>query len=230
MANVVSFAETKAIQGFLTYLNKNYSKRISTTDTYLIAAISAWFHQESGGLSRIIGNNPFNIRNSPLQSGQRQSRNGNGKFAIFSSMTVGFAAAANLLMHGGWGSGGKDQDAYGYRLVIAALMKGGNQGAVDFLAALAMSKWDAAHYGANSWLEAYDPKQNHLLHNYVGITGIQLKDPSPPKSKAVKPAPILPVDYNYKVVVRDYLNPWAARDLYRRRRRRSIMDGATTKR
>jgi hypothetical protein len=227
MANVISFAETKAIQGFLSYLNKNYSKRISTTDTLLIAAVSAWFHQESGGLSRVIGNNPFNIRSSPLQSGQRTSKNGNGKFAVFSSMAVGFAAAAHLLMRGGWGTNIQDVDAYGYRLALNALKRGGNQGAVDFLAALAMSKWDAAHYGVNGWLQAYDPKQNHLIRNYVGITGVQLKDPHP---KPPKPLPILPRDFNYQVVVRNYLDPWAVSALYKHRTRRQTIDVSGMKR
>jgi len=230
MASTVSYAETKAIQGFLSYLNKNFSKRISTTDVLLIAAISAWFHQESGGLSRVIGNNPFNIRVSPLQIGQRQTKNGNGKFSIFATMAQGFAAAAYLLMHGGHGVGSKDADAYGYRLALRALMKGGNQGAVDFLAALAMSKWDAAHYGATSWLEAYDAKKNHLLRNYIGITGVQLANPNPKPAAKPRQFAKMPQDFNYKVVVRSYIDPWAVSALYRSRRRASTVDGSATKR
>lgn len=228
----VSFAETKAIQGFLGYLNKNYSKRITTTDTYLIAAVSAWFHQESGGLSHVLGNNPFNIRDSPLENGSRQTAH-NGHFATFATIAIGFAAAARLLMYGGHGSGSKDRDAYGYRLAINALKQGGNQGAVDFLAALAMSSWDAGRYGTHNWAEAYSPKSNHLLRNYVGITGIQLKDPHPKPKKQPKPPPTLPRDFNYQVSVRNYLDPYAAGRRYEHRHGHmgsSAVDRTTLKR
>ena len=218
-SNTVSYKETLAIQAFLKYLNRNYSKSINSQDQFLILAIASWFHQESGGLSKVIGNNPFNIRNSPLQSGQRTSKNGNGKFAIFSSMARGFMAAAYLLMHGGHGSGSKDLDAYGYRLALNALKRGGNQAAVDFLAAMAMSKWDAAHYGTASWVDAYDPKRNHLLRVYFGWKYVQLKDPHP---KPPKEPPPLPQDFNYKVVVRNYLDPWAAQQRYDSRHQRTI--------
>lgn len=225
MANVVSYAETKGIQAFLGYLSKRYSKLINPKDTYLIAAVAAWFHQESGGLSKVIGNNPFNIRPgmvSFMASGVRVSTKGNGKFLVFSSMARGFEAAAYLLIHA--------NPAYGYRLAINALKKGGNQGAVDFLAALAMSSWDAAHYGAQSWEDAYNPKKNHLLRNYLGITGVQLSDPRPPKKK--KPLPQLPRDFNYKVVQRNYLDPYARHAMYLNRHRKQSLtvDGSPTKR
>lgn len=215
MARTVDYATTKAIQGFLRYLHDNYNKRVDYRDSYLIMAVAAWFVQESGGLSRVIGNNPFNIRNSPLQSGQRTSRNGNGKFAIFKDMQTGFAAAAYLLMHGGWGSGKNDQDAYGYRLALAALLKGGNQGANDFLAALAMSKWDAAHYGAHNIQEAYQAKHNHLIRNYLTFGGVMLEAPAKPR----KPIPELARDFNFKTAPNNFIDPWYALRLYRSRRR-----------
>lgn len=218
MAITIPYAEVKAVQGFLTYLNKNYSKQIDPRDTFLIAAVSAWFRQESGGLSRVIGNNPFNIRNSPLQSSQRVTSS-NGRFSVFSTMERGFAAAAYLLMHGGFGAGAKDQDVFGYRLAINALKRGGNQGAVDFLAALAMSSWSATHYGANAWLEAYDPKKNNLLRVYASIGGAQITNPNQPKPKPRKPLPTLARDFNYQVVVKAYLDPWAVSALYKRRRK-----------
>jgi len=221
--STISYAETIAIQAFLGYLTKNWSKSINAKDTFLIAAVSAWFHQESGGLSRVIGNNPFNIRNSPLQSGTRKTLNGNGHFAVFSSMARGFMAAAYLLMHG--------SKAYGYQLALNAMKKGGNQGAVDFLAALAMSSWDAGHYGAHSWIEAYDQAHNHLLRNYVGIAHVQLANPHP---KPPKPTPVLPRDFNYRVVIRNYIDPWAVQAMYRYRRGRTALgnrvDGSGTKR
>jgi len=222
MAITIPYAEVKAVQGFLTYLNKHYSKLIDPKDTFLIAAVSAWFRQESGGLSRVIGNNPFNIRNSPLQSSQRKTSS-NGVFSVFATMEKGFAAAAYLLMHGGWGVKAKDSDLFKYRLAINALKQGGNQGAVDFLAALAMSSWSATHYGASTWLAAYDAKKNHLLRVYLSIGGVQAANPNVPKPKPRKPIPELPRDFNYQVVVRDYLDPWAVSALYKRRRRSSSM-------
>jgi hypothetical protein len=211
---VVSYAETIAIQGFLGYLNKNYSKAISVTDTYLIAAVAAWFHQESGGLKSVIGNNPFNIRSSPLESGYRQTTS-NGQFAIFSTMAQGFAAAAYLLIHG--------STAYGYQLALNALKNGGNQAAVDFLAALAMSSWDIAHYGATDWLSAYDVNKNHLLSVYLGVKGIQLINPVKPRPKPPpKPPPKLPVDHAYHETPREYTDPWAAGILYAGRHRATV--------
>ena len=208
---------TRAIQAFLGYLHDHYNKRINNRDPNLIMAVAAWFIQESGGLSRVIGNNPFNIRVSPLQSGYRVSKNGNGRFAVFSSMAKGFEAAAFLLMHGGWGSGKKDQDAYGYRLALNALKKGGNQGANDFLAALAMSKWDAAHYGSHNWTEAYQAKHNHLIRNYLTYGGVILDAPATDKPR--KPIPPLAKDFNFKVAPNNFLDPWYALRLYQSRRR-----------
>lgn len=224
---VVSYAESKAIVAMLTYLNKNFSKRINPKDTFLIIAISAWFHQESGGLSRVIGNNPFNIRQSPLAVGYRQTKNGNGKFAVFATMADGFRAAAYLLIVGGHGSGSKDADAYGYRLALKAMMKGGNQGAWEFLAALAMSKWDAAHYGAANWQEAFDAKHNHLLRNYLTYGGVQLANPHP-KPKKKKPVPQLPRDFNFKVSPNNFIDPWRAQDMYDRRHAKPSSVAATT--
>lgn len=213
MSNILGYAESQAAVAFLKYLNKNYSKQINYNDTFLILAVGAWMQQESGGLKRVIGNNPFNIRSSPFAVGYRVTAH-NGKFAIFATLGKGLEAAAYLLMHGGHGSGTKDLDAYGYRLALNALKRGGNQAANDFLAALARSSWDAAHYGTTDWLTAYDPKTNHLLRVYLGYTGAQVKDPHP---KPAKPIPKLPSDFNYQVLVRNYTDPWAARDMYRRR-------------
>lgn len=210
----LGYAESQAAVAFLKYLNRNYSKSINYNDTYLILAVGAWLIQESGGIKNIIGNNPFNIRQSPFAIGYRTSKNGNGKFAIFASLSKGLEAAAYLLMHGGHGSGTKDVDAYGYRLALNALKRGGNQAANDFLAALARSSWDAAHYGTTDWMTAYDPKTNHLLRVYLSYGAAQVKDPHP---KPAKPIPVLPRDFNYQVIVRNYTDPWAARDLYRRR-------------
>jgi hypothetical protein len=237
VARNVDYKTSRAIQAFLGYLHDHYSKRIVARDPNLIMAVAAWFVQESGGLSRVIGNNPFNIRYSPLQSGTRKSK-GNGSFAVFSSMAKGFEAAAYLLMHGGFGNkkvpiygyrivDGKkrpyvtgykrvDADIYGYRLALNALMKGGNEGANDFLAALAMSSWDSAHYGSHNWTQAYTAKHNHLIRNYLTYGGVLLEAPTTKKRKEL---PTLARDFNYKVIPNNFLDPWAAKTRYESRHR-----------
>ena len=62
-----SVAETKFAIAFLKKLGGNYQSSL------LIAGVIAWLRQESGGLNRVIGNNPFNIRNSNLAIGYRKS-------------------------------------------------------------------------------------------------------------------------------------------------------------
>ena len=230
MALTLTYQETTAIRGFLGYLNKHYSKFIMSDDIYLISAVGAWFYQESGGAKRVIGNNPFNIRPgmvSFMANGVRVSRNGNGKFLVFASLTKGFEAAAYLLMHA--------NKAYGYQLALNALKNGGNQAAYDFLAALAMSSWDAAHYGAHDWVTAYNPATNHLLRVYASIRGISLQAPPKPKKPPKKKIPpTLPKPLLYQQATSNYLDPWAARDLYRTRHgRMSVgqkMDGTVLKR
>lgn len=215
MTRTISYAETIAIQGFLGYLHQHYSLSINAKDTYLIAAVGAWFYQESGGIKRVIGNNPFNIRVSPLQSGTRATA-GNGHFAVFASLTKGFEAAAYLLIHGA--------KAYGYQTALNALKNGGNQAAVDFLAALAMSSWDAGRYGTTDWLSAYDVNKNHLLSVYATIRGIQLVNPVVGHPKPPKPLPKLPRDHAYHENKRTFLDPWSAAKLYAGRRRHPTVD------
>ena len=159
-----------------------------------------------------------------LSNGYRTSKNGNGKFLTFASLSKGFEAAAYLLIHA--------NKAYGYQLALNALKRGGNQAAADFLAALAMSSWDAAHYGATDWLSAYNPATNHLLRTYQSITGVQFA-PAAPKKKPTgkhKPPPFIQPP-NYQKVVGHYLDPYAAGDLYKRRHSRPALgqnvDGTT---
>jgi hypothetical protein len=157
---IASAAETKAAQAFLKQLGAAWQNNL------LILAVVAWFRQESGNLSKVIGNNPFNIRpgiTSQFASGIRRSKNGNGYFLVFKTLEAGFAAAAYLLQH---------VHGHGYELAIKALLR---QDPVDFLTALALSDWDAGHYGL--------PQNNHLLAVYASFTGLQLPPPEPTKRK-----------------------------------------------
>jgi hypothetical protein len=147
---------------------------------YLVTAVVAWMRQESG--QHYIGNNVFNIRNSKLASGYRQSK-GNGHFAIFASLAIAAKATALFLV-------GNSRSGYGYDKVLAALrrsndntVKGEQKQGIDFLAALAMSKWDAAHYGAPHG----EPWLNHLIKTWATITGLP---PIPAeKNQTSRPAP-----------------------------------------
>ena len=220
---IVTIAEQKYATVFLQYLHDHYSKAINAKDALLVEAVVAWFHQESGSLSKIIGNNPFNLRTSPLQVGVRKSIRGNGQFSTFATLSRGFEAAARLLV-----VGGGPTDAYGYRLALNALKQGGNSGAWNFLVALAMSKWDAGRYGTHNWQQAADPKYNHLLRNYLNMGGLAVvvtktvvrstpptpPVPDPPPSDL--PAPFHPLDY---------LDPWRAKGFYQARHRQRDVAG-----
>ena len=163
----------------------------------------------------MIGNNPFNIRSSPLASGYRKSsRPHGGHFAIFSSLSRGFEAAAYLLMVGGRGTGRRDQDAYGYRLAINALKNGGNAGAWNFLTAMALSKWDAAHYGVKPGQNAASQRHNHLLGVYLSFGGLEAPPVKPPKKV---PIPHGPKRLNPPAASREYLDPYAILGFYRAR-------------
>jgi len=126
----VSYAERAGARKFITTLG-------ATVTEPLIRAVAAWFRQESGTASKVLGNNPFNIRPgaaTKLSNGTRKV--GNGVFLTFPNLTVGFQAAAVVLASTG--------GSYGYDHVIAAVKRGD---AVGFLAKLAESSWSATHYG-----------------------------------------------------------------------------------
>jgi hypothetical protein len=147
-------AEILGAQTFLRTLGADYKNR------YMIKAVIAWFRQESGGVSKVLYNNPFNIRPgvaTKYSYGTWQGRV--GSFLKFSSLSKGFAAAAMTLR--------AIAPAYGYGTVITAA-KSGN--ATRFLAALALSGWDGTHYGVdmNHREEAFTTK-NHLRDVYNQI-------------------------------------------------------------
>jgi hypothetical protein len=147
---------------FLRYLGADYH------NNEMIRAVVAWFRQEGGLGANLIGNNPFNIRPgvaSRLSSGVRTSTKGNGKFLIFATLTKGIQAAALVLK--------ELAPHYGYGAVIRAAKAGE---AVEFLAALALSSWDSAHYGVVGVDSNNQPSgpagfpyttQNHLIQRYL---------------------------------------------------------------
>lgn len=203
MANVASAAEVAAAQAFLRKLGAPWQ------NNYLVVAVVAWMRQESGGLKSVLGNNPFNLRPgkdiAAYQSGVRKSRNGNGYFAVFATLEDGLIATAARLLKAG-------NDWRGYGLVVRAARNGQ---AVDFLTAIALSAWDAAHYGL--------PEDNHLLRVYASFTGLQLPPPKPPKAKNRTSAPKVRAKPRTELkppVARTYLDGFETRSFYDARHRR----------
>lgn len=143
-------------------LAKAFLSELGAKDTPLMEkAVVAWMRHESG--SRIIGNNPFNLRPSAAAAsgiktcGSRTSVS-SGQFAVFCSPTDGARAAAGLLKSAG-------HDWRGYDRVVAAARKGDP---IKFLDALARSAWSGSRYGG--------PKNNGLLKTYASITGLSTVD------------------------------------------------------
>lgn len=206
MSNVVVVAERQAAQAFLRAIGANWQ------NNDLIYAVVAWMRQESGGIKSIIGNNPFNLRpgkdiDQDLVAGIRMSKNGNGRFLIFVSLAAGLTATAQRLLRAG-------ADWRHYDRIIRAFRSGS---ALDALTAIALSAWDAGHYGYHPG----DPiTNNHLVRVYASFTGMQIPKPTktPPSAKPKKaPIPARPRDLNAPIVVRNYLHPYDARDFYQAR-------------
>lgn len=185
MALTASLQEVRSAQAFLRTLGADWHNQD------IVRGVIAWFHQESGSVSKVLGNNPFNIRNDPNAIGYRQTKH-NGRFAIFKTLEEGFQAAARLLLRGAKDKG----DARGYGLIVRAAKRGV---ILDFLTAIAISKWDAGHYGYTP----EHPENNHLIAAYNAITGLTM--PIPAKDRPVKrhfpqkprdiPAPFKPSPY-----------------------------------
>jgi len=149
-------AEILGAQMFLRVLGADYRSR------YMVKAVIAWFRQESGGVSKVIHNNPFNIRPGAMSKYSNGTWQGRvGTFLSFSTLSKGFAAAAMLLR--------SLSPSYGYGTVIFAA-KSGNAG--RFLGAIALSSWDGSHYGVDMHHreEALTTK-NHLraLYNQIPL-------------------------------------------------------------
>jgi len=145
-------AEIQGAQMFLRTLGADYH------DPHMVQAVIAWFRQESGGVKRVLYNNPFNIRPGIASSYSYGTWQGRvGLFLKFSSLSKGFGAAAIVLK--------KLAPSYGYGTVITAA-KSGNP--IRFLAALARSSWDGSHYGTTTSKNALTTR-NHLVSLYYQI-------------------------------------------------------------
>ncbi len=223
-AGNVSIDEARAAEAFLSYLKVDWKD-----NPFLVTAIVAWFRQESGSLSHVIGNNAFNLRpgadDAKFRSGVRRSKNGNGMFSVYATLEQGFRAAANRLLSAG-------HDWRGYDAIIRAARDGAHAGmtkdqqtrqGLAFLTALALSAWDAGHYGAPDG----NPQTNHLVRVWASITGLPgnwkalpPKKPGVKKKKPKVPAALVrgPAGDPAKP---QFLDPHHARAFYKERHRKS---------
>lgn len=204
---VALLAEVQAAQAFLKALGAPWH------NTDLIYAVVAWMRSESGAITNVIGNNPFNLRpgkdiDADLIAGIRKTRNNNGYFLVFKSLEAGLIATAQRLMRAG-------HDWRKYDAIVNAFKEGH---AVEALNAIALSAWNVSHYGYDS----KDPATNHIYLIYARFTGLQLPKPTSTKPKPKpQPKPQRPRDLNAPIVVRNYIDPHHAGEFYRAKHKHS---------
>lgn len=201
---VVSLAEANAAKTFLAALG------IRNPSNAVIAAVVTWMVAESGGLSKVIGNNPFNLRPgfaSQYASGTRtigyDPRTGEPIQVLkFSSLTKGLQAAAYYLA----GTGA-------WKNVVNALKQGN---VIGFLSGIA--KYSTKYGYTTLW---------NMFKQYTAVTQPPVQQPQQP-APAPTPAPTPPT-YKfprfYKQLappaapLRQYLDGYRADSSYRARHR-----------
>jgi hypothetical protein len=202
--HTASVKERRFAEAFLKFMGSD------AKNVYLVTAVIAWMRQESG--SNYIGNNVFNLRpgkdDAKFRSGVRKSKNGNGYFSVYPSLEAAAKATANRLISAG-------HDYRGYDKIVAAVRRASDGSAkdqqeqgLDFLTAVAMSKWDASHYGSPNG----DAWSNHLVAVWATITGL----PALPaeKVKQPKPRPSAPRDLNTNLLPGQFIDPYEIRRFY----------------
>lgn len=190
------------------------------TNGYLLLAVLSWMREEGGPWSK---NNPLGLKIG-------------NKTLAFASYTASAQYAANRVL--------KSKDRYLKLLVRRAKDPAGKEAtqveqAMDFLKNLALSNWDAAHYGMSNpiysvvvvggrkrrgpvvgWRVDQDsPEKNRLLAGWYALTGIHIpagwfKDTvivktAPPRERPTQKATSAPDTARVT-----YLDPYAARRFY----------------
>lgn len=222
MASRTKAVEVRFAYSFLRAIHANLN------NTYLLLAIIAWVRSESG--SNYIGNNPLNLRpgldDARWRTGVRVARNGNGRFSVYGSLEAAAAASANRLLRAG-------NDYRGYGSMVRAAQRAASgtkamQGqAIDFLWALALSKWDAGHYG----LDAKERKEPSAIYTttlyrvWAGLTGSPVtipgdvinpkKKPPVPKKPPPKATPVAVLQPPQEK--RDYISAASTKAFYEAR-------------
>lgn len=202
----VTEKEVRFARAFLKYA------RFNQTNTYLLLAVIAWARAEVGVDFKAMynRNNPFNIRKSRFAYAYRRT-NGNGSFAMFKTLDIAARATVAFL---------QDNASFGkYAPILAAGRRGASgdkalqSQAIDFLTAIAMSKWSSTHYGA----EDGNLANNRIVKIWAGLTGT----PIPAKwfedtKKVVKKRviPRQPRALQHVLPETSYIEPYAASSFY----------------
>jgi hypothetical protein len=174
-------AEIRGAQMFLRDLRADWH------DPYLVKAVIAWFRQESGYVSKVIGNNPFNIRPGSASGEAIGVREGG--YLVFPTLTTGFSAAATVLT---------STRMYGYPRIVRYAREGN---ALFFLSTLSWSSWSSARYGARTGAEARSAAHNKLIAIYVRLPmpvrrGLRVV-PVPPETSTLPEPPATSTTYKY---------------------------------
>lgn len=192
VSNIASLVEVHAAQAFLRHVGADWKNQD------LIRGVVAWFRQASkdtyGGRAQVRGNNIFGLRNSA------------GKLYTYATFDAAAIAAADRLLAGSKIKG--DPKAYG--LVIRAAKSGRIS---DFLQAIAMSAWDAAHYGYTP----DHPENNHLFAVFNAITGLTMPAPPPAPAPPRRRFPQQPRDIPHPFAPSPYLDAGQVGRAYRER-------------
>lgn len=221
MAKVtVTLAEQRYAKALLAYLHNHYSRKINPNDAYLIYAMAAWLHaadKEHPG--RLRYNNPFGILNAK------------GRIEKYGSISAGINAAARRLIAGTkpkWENRTVIRNGFSvtervnvnkeqalFRGALNALKSGGNTGAGQFLIWLAFTSWSPTNYGWKMGEDASKAENNKLIAWYLRLGNMEQVIVKKKKKTITIPRP--PRDLNAPVVVRNYIDPWAAKVFYEER-------------
>jgi hypothetical protein len=202
----VTEREVRFARSFLKY------GKFNQQNTYLLLAVIAWMRAEVGVNMKFMynKNNPFNIRKSRFAYAYRRT-NGNGSFAMFSSLDVAAKATVAFL---------SENATFGkYGPILAAGRRGASgdkalqSQAIDFLTAIAMSKWSSDHYGSADGNIA----TNRIIKLWAGITGQPIPAAWFQDTKKVvkrKVIPRQPRALQHVLPETNYLQPYAAANFY----------------
>lgn len=215
----VTLAEQAYAKLLLQYLHDHYSRSIKANDPFLIYAMAAWLHAADKEFpNRLKSNNPFGLLD------------GAGKMVKFKSIRLGIIGAAKALIAQSKNNAVVVIDSEGRKRVIRqnthlemslfagalnALKHGGNTGASQFLMWLAYTSWSPSHYGWKYGEDVGKPENNKLLAWYVRFSGLETQVVK--KTTKTIRLPMPPRDLNAPMIVRDYLDPWAAKGFYEAR-------------
>ncbi len=228
MTTKLKEAEVRFARAFLHAIHGNES------NGYLLLAIIAWMRSESG--TKYIGNNPLNLRPgkdiAAFTSGKR--RGPGGYFAVFKSLAAAAKATAARLLKAG-------NDYRGYALIVKAAQRASSGGgqvtqAIDFMSALALSKWSSTHYGTQIIVNAYkgpdgttktvygfDLSKNSIVKVWAGLTGMKIPAEwftdtvKPPNVTPPRPRPQQPRSLEHVQPKGEYIQPYAAQQFYAER-------------